>query len=290
VKPGFLNNLEVIEWLGGVEPVWACLEFDSFCRLQLAPGEPDAAISLAHDLTASELSAAPVIRCALLMLEAADAPGGLKLTASGNLSRVAIMGLAPACDWPGFGLQQIMSRNKQVNEAEVFQLRYLRLLLTDLQLLRKKGGALFPTARGRAALAARGAGDLLARMFEETFWRFDLGVFDGCPFEDWPQSEAALTLWCLAAGANIWERPERLARLAATPAVEVLHFERDIAGLAMELRILRFLTIFGVLEARAEPSPPGVFWTDRRLYRKTQFCDRFLSFDVEVEPPAGPIH
>lgn len=282
--------MEVIEWLGGIEPVWACLEFDSFCRLQLPPGEPEAAISLARDLTPSELSAAPVVRSALLMLEAAGAPGGLKLTASGNLSRAAIVKLAPACDWPGFGLRHVMARNKQLNESEVFPLRYLRLLLISLRLLRKKGAALVLTAKGEAALAARGAGDLLARMFEETFWRFDLGAFDGCPFQDWPQSEASLTLWCLAAGANMWERPEKLARLATTPAVEVVHFERDIAGLTMELRILRFLTIFGVLEAQTEPRGPGPFWEERWRYRRAPFCDRFLSFDVEVEPPAGSMH
>lgn len=290
MKPGFLNNREVLEWLGGVEPIWICLEFDLFCRLQLAPDEPDAAISFAHDLTPSEASSAPVLRAALRMLEAADAPNGLKLTATGNLSRAGIMALIGACNWPTFELERLIAVTKQLNEADVIPLRYLRLLLTDLRLLRKKGSALILTSKGRAALASRGAGDLLARMFEETFWRFNLSAFDGCPYEDWPQSEMALTLWCLAAGANLWEKPDRLARLSTTPAVDVVHAERDFAGAAMELRILRFLTIFGLLEARSEPRNEGMFLGQEWRYRKTAFCDRFLSFDVEVEAPTGPMH
>ena len=99
VKPGFLNNREVLEWLEGVEPIWASLEFDSFCRLQLEPGEPDAAISFARDLTAADLAAAPIAQNALLMLEAADTSGGLKLTATGNLSRAVVAHLVHVTRW-----------------------------------------------------------------------------------------------------------------------------------------------------------------------------------------------
>lgn len=290
MKPGFLNNREVVEWLGGVEPIWVCLDFDSFCRLQLSPDEPDAAISFAHNLSPAEALQAPVLRTALRMLEAADTPSGLKLTATGNLSRAAINRLISVCNWPTFELERVMRVTKQLNEADVVPLRYLRLLLTDLSLLKKKGAALVLTTKGRAALASGGAGDLLARMFEETFWRFNLAAFDGCPYEDWPQSEMALTLWCLAAGANLWERPDRLARLSTTPAVDVVHAERDFAGAAMELRILRFLTIFGLLEAQSETAQHGRLRMQTWRYRKTAFCDRFLSFDVEVETPSGPLH
>jgi len=33
VAPGFLANTEVRRWLGGVEPAWTMLEFDSFNAL-----------------------------------------------------------------------------------------------------------------------------------------------------------------------------------------------------------------------------------------------------------------
>jgi hypothetical protein len=291
VKPGFLNNREVLEWLEGVEPIWASLEFDSFCRLQLEPGEPDAAISFAQDLTAAEVASVPIAKNALLMLEAADASGGLKLTANGNLSRAVVWQLAHVTEWAAYDLQETLEVSKRLNESDVWPLSFLRLLLTDLRLLRKQGGKLVLTVKGRAALASRGEGDLLARMFQETFWRFNLASFDGYPFESWPQAEMALCLWCLAVGANMWERPARIARFATTPVVEVLEEKREFAGDAFEWRVLRFLTFFGVLEAQVEDaSPQTPFWKVRRRYRKTPFCDRFLSFDVDVEVPSGPKH
>jgi hypothetical protein len=292
VKPGFLNNREVLEWLEGVEPIWASLEFDSFCRLQLEPGEPDAAISFAQDLTAADLASAPIARNALLMLEAAEASGGLKLTTAGNLSRAVVWQLAHVTEWATYDLQETLGVCKRLNEADVWPLSYLRLLLTDLRFLRKLGGKLVLTAKGRAALAAGGTGDMLARMFEETFWRFNLASFDGYPYESWPQAEMALCLWCLAVGANMWERPDRIARFSTTPVVEVLEEKREFAGGAFEWRVLRFLTFFGVLEVQTNDagSTPDPFCETRRRYRKTPFCDRFLLFDVDVEVPSGPKH
>jgi hypothetical protein len=291
VKPGFLNNREVLEWLEGVEPIWASLEFDSFCRLQLEPNEPDAAISFARDLTAADLTMVPIARNALLMLEAAEASGGLKLTTAGNLSRAVVWQLAHVTEWATYNLEDTLSSCKRLNESDVWPLSYLRLLLTDLRLLRKDAGKLVLTAKGRAALAARGAGDMLARMFEETFWRFNLASFDGFPYESWPQTEMALCLWCLAVGANIWERPDRIARFATTPVVEVLEEKRDFAGGAFERRVLRFLTFFGVLEMQEKDASLSPLLSEsRRRYRKTPFCDRFLVFDVDVEVPSGPKH
>ena len=37
VNPGFLKNERVVDWLGGIEPVWMLLDFDSYCRLQRRP-------------------------------------------------------------------------------------------------------------------------------------------------------------------------------------------------------------------------------------------------------------
>jgi hypothetical protein len=290
VKPDLFNSQGLIAWLEGVDPIWACLEFDSFCRLQSAPDAPDAAITLACDLTAADLAACPIASAALLMIEAAEAPGGLKLTANGNLRRAAVASLARPSDWPSSDLDRILSSGKRRNEEDVWPLRFLRILLTDLRLVRKQGAALVPTGAGLAVLKKRGAGDLVARLFEETFWRFNLSYFDGFPLEGWPQSEMGLILWCLATGANLWERPGRLARLAAVPAMGVLQAEQDFAGGAFEMRVLRFLTFFGVMETRPDCAQGAPSWFARRQYRKAPFCDRFLSFDVDVEAPDGSIH
>jgi hypothetical protein len=37
VSPGFLENFEVRQWLGGIEPAWTMLEFDSYNALHDEP-------------------------------------------------------------------------------------------------------------------------------------------------------------------------------------------------------------------------------------------------------------
>ena len=82
VKPGFLKNDDVIEWLGGVEPYWSYLEFESYCRLRRKPGEDDRALGFAVDLTAAEVHASPIVAATLQLLRMAEAQP-VQLTPSG---------------------------------------------------------------------------------------------------------------------------------------------------------------------------------------------------------------
>jgi hypothetical protein len=52
----------------------------------------------------------------------------------------------------------------------------------------------------------------------------------------------------------------------------------------MEVRILRPLWWFGLLEARTQEKSATEL-VGRRLYRKAPLFDRFLQFDVQVEGP-----
>ena len=289
MKPGFLKNARVMEWLDGIEPVWTHLEFDSYCRLQRKPDEDDRAMRLATDLRAAEALSSPLVANAITVLRTAEGHGGIKLTTSGNLSRGVVVELADACHWPTFDLELVRSLTKVLNAPDVWPLEMLHRVAVEARLLRTKGRALILTPKGRAALKAGGAGDLMARLFEVVFWRINLGYWDGYPVSTWPQSDIGIIAWCLSHCATSWERPVRLARLATVPVNGVLEAERDFSGQALELRILRFLTFFGLLEARREPG-----CTERillkRHYRKAALFDRFLSFDVTLELPEGPLH
>jgi hypothetical protein len=87
VAPGFLENPEVRRWLKGVEPAWTMLDFDSFNALHDEPSASNKAIRLEANLTQTECSGSAVTANALLLLRRAADTGGLKLTATGNLSR-----------------------------------------------------------------------------------------------------------------------------------------------------------------------------------------------------------
>ena len=75
---------------------------------------------------------------------------------------------------------------------------------------------------------------------------------------------------------------EALTRLCTSPVIGVLESQWDFGSGAMEVRILRPLVWFGLLESQTEGrSPTDV--VDRRLYRKAPLFDRFLKFNVRVE-------
>jgi hypothetical protein len=77
--------------------------------------------------------------------------------------------------------------------------------------------------------------------------------------------------------------PDKLTRLCTVPVMGVLEAAWDLGSFAMESRILRPLTWFGLLESRwAGKAGIG----EPRLYRKTPLFDRFLKFSIQVERPA----
>lgn len=288
VKPGFLDNDSVIRWLGGVEPYWTYLDFQSYCRLRRSPDQDDRALRLTSNLTATEAGSVPIVAALLHLLHMAEAQP-VSLTSRGCLPRAAVVELAAIADGPAFDLSLIRSVTKVLNEQDVWPAELLRVIALDMRLLRRAGKALVPTAKARKLLGTGGAGDLAARLFEIVFWRINLGRWDGCPVPSWPQSDIGIIVWALSHVASVWETPDRLARLATVPVIVVLEAERDFSGLALELRILRMLALFGLLDAEPTPQSPERFLA-RRRYRKTPFFDRFLSFDVTLEPIEGARH
>lgn len=288
VKPGFLDNDSVITWLGGVEPYWTYLDFESYCRLRRSPDEADRAMRLSSDLTATEAGSAPIVAALLHLLRMAEAQP-VSLTSSGCLSRAAVVELAEIVDGPAFDLSLIRSVTKVLNEQDVWPAEMLRVIAVEMRLLRRAGKTLVPTAKARKLLGMDGAGDLASRLFEIVFWRINLGRWDGCPVPSWPQGDIGIIVWALSHVASDWETPDRLARLTTVPVIGVLEAERDFSGLALELRILRMLALFGLLDADSAPQSPERF-PARRRYRKTPFFDRFLSFDVTLEPIEGARH
>ena len=283
VKPGFLKNDNVVEWLGGIEPIWTHLEFESYCRLQRRPDEDDPAMQLAIDLTETEVQSSPIVVAMLALLRMAGEKGGAKLTTGGLLTRAVITPIAEICDGHAYDLALIRSVTKALNEADVWPAELCRHVAAELRLVRRAGRSLALTTNGRTVLKAGGTGDLIARLFKTVFWRINLGHWDGYPVPTWPQSDIGVIAWSLGHAAAIWETPARLARFSTIPVIGVLDATEDFAGHALELRILRLLALFGLLEARKDPNPADQFLAARH-YRKTPLYDRFFSFNVMLEP------
>jgi hypothetical protein len=283
VAPGFLANPEVRRWLNGVEPAWTMLDFDSFNALHDEPSANNNAIRLEPKLTATEVSSSAVAFNTMLLLRRAAETGGLKLTATGNLTRAVVEGML-GIEWPDYDKAELVQYNKVINERDFLPLHFIRVLMQATKLLRTHRGKLVPTPLGRKILQAEQFGPLQALLFHVAFWRVNLGYFDRYPVESWPQTQVGVVLWSLSTSAHDWLLRETLTRLCTSPVIGVLESQWDFGSSAMEARILRPLVWFGLLESRSEERAPTEL-VDHRLYRKAPLFDCFMKFNVQFEGP-----
>ena len=288
VALGLLQTPQVREWLNGIEPAWTLLEFGSFNALRREPSRDGSAIRLAANISDADLAASAVASNALRLLQKAGDSGGLKLTASGNLSRAVVAEIRDALEWPGYHRDEEFQFNLVINEPDFLPLHFVRILCQGVGLMRRYRGSLRLTDVGKGMLTGPRSGGLQAILFHITFWLTNLASFDRVPLASWPQPDIGIVLWSLSTSAIGWETPERLMRLCTVPVIGVLEAKWDFPTSAFEARVLRPLTWFGLLESRQD-EPVGSEPT-RPRYRKTPCFDRLVSFDVQLEKQAAVRH
>ena len=289
VTPGMLDNPSVKKWLGGVEPAWTLLSQDSFHALRKPPSPTEGSIRLANNLTPDEIHQSAVARNALMLLHAATDAPGLKMTATGNLSRSVVAQMFDLFTWPDLDKGMVIRMNKVINEPDFFPLYFVRHVIESSNLLRRHKGFLRASPAGRKMLDASNQRALQAVLFHVSMWHIDLGYLGRGLLQGWPQSDIGIVLWSLSVAANDWQTSERLTRLCTLPVNGVVDAQGDVGAMAMEARLLRPLLWFGLLEYKCDDSEERPF--DRRhLYRKTALFDRFITFDVALERPAIATH
>src|SRR5882762_5736479 len=153
VASGFLENPEVRRWLNGVEPAWTMLDFDSFNALRHEPAASNHAIRLEPDLADAEISGSAVTANALLLLRRAAETGGLKLTATGNLSRAVVDEMFGIIKAPDYDKAELLRYQKVINEPDFLPLHFIRILTQSAKLTRTHRGKLLPTPLARRLLA-----------------------------------------------------------------------------------------------------------------------------------------
>lgn len=289
VTPGMLQNPTVMRWLGGIEPAWTLLDQTSFNALGHPPSSPEGAIRLTTDIAPEELQHSAVLSNTALLLRAAAKGPGLKLTATGNLTRAVVAEMCDLFSWPGFDKADEFRFHKVINEPDFLPLFFVRHLAEAGKLTRRYKGHLKVTAAGRRYLDEIRHGDLQAMLFQIALWRLDLGYLGRGLHRSWPQHDIGIVLWSLSTAAHEWQPPDRLARLCAIPTIGVLESSWDSGSYAMEAKVLRPLWWFGLLDHRQEDTP-GRRFGSQHFYRKTPLFDRFLEFDVTLEASAGSRH
>ncbi|SEH88826.1 hypothetical protein SAMN02799636_04295 [Methylobacterium sp. 275MFSha3.1] len=223
-----------------------------------------------------------------LLIEQAAAGDGLKLTATGNLSRADVRVLFDALSWPDYDKANILALNKVLNEADVGPVEITRRVAQEAKLLGRRQGRIRATKLGATLAQSSNALALFRLLFTVLFWRVNLGYFDRVPVEGWPQDHIGLVLWCLSASADRWSRAVDLVEVSTVRDPRFGAYEFDFRGFAMESRVLRPLTWLGLMESRADAAHDSLGMVTPRLYRKTPLFDRLLTFDVDLrDVPAG---
>ena len=284
-----LQNPSVKSWLGGIEPVWTLLDQASFAALRRPPSPTAGPIRLASDLTHKEVQQSAVARNAQSLLRAAAAGPGLKMTATGNLSRGVVADMCDYFTWPDFDKANAFRLHKVINEPDFLPLFFVRHVAEASNLLRKHKGHLKIAPAGRQMLEEPNQQALQAVLFHITMWHLDLGYLARGLHHGWPQHDIGIILWSLSIAATDWQPREHLTRMCTIPINGVLDSPWDMASHAMEARILRPLQWFGLVERRQEDIAESRF-EKRHFYRKTELFDRFLSFEVKFETVGGPRH
>ena len=282
VAPGMLQNPTVKQWLGGVEPAWTLLDSDSFNALRHPPLPSTGPILLAADLTDQELQQSAVARNTIVLLRAAAVGLGLKLTATGNLSRGVVAEMVDAFVWPEFDRTHEFRFHKVVNEPDFLPLYFIRHVAETSKLLRKHKGHLRTTPAGRRLIEEANLGAVQAVLLHAVFWHLNLNYLGRGLHDNWPMYDAGIVLWSLSVAAHEWQTREHLTRVSPVPIIGVIEASWDSGSMAMEARILRPLMWFGLLENRqaevsGNPSIPVY------MYRKSGLFDRCLTFNVSLE-------
>ena len=192
VAEDFLQDQQVRQWLDGVESAWMLLAFDSLRALRREPSAPQNAIRFANDLSADEIADSAFTRNTFLLLRQAIERGGLRLTATGNLSRAVVAEMRGLIEWPHYDQADAFRLNKVINEPDFLPLHIVRILAQAATLVRAQRGKLVTTPLGKSMLSHERQGSLLAILFHIAFWRMDLGYFGRSLLGSWPQVTSAL--------------------------------------------------------------------------------------------------
>ena len=251
-------------------------------------------LRLNADLPLADLVGSAFLRNGRRVLSAAAERNGIRATAAGNLNRQFVATLLDPAAWPGSRVEEVLKVNKVVNEADLWPLHILRVVLEVAGLLTRRADAFRATRRGRELLDDAHAGALQARLFRTFFREFNLAYLTrfGPDEMDPNQRLVPFSLLRLTAAGSGWHPAHELAPdLLPADAAGDEHpvdlerqprdqHERDIVAACsfptVRYHFLRPLEWFGLLEGRDRPGPlPALPLRDVRL---TPLFDRFIHF------------
>ena len=268
-----LHNTRPQKEIGGLSP-------DQARRLLAGDWETHGPLTLNTSLQMEDLRHARFFTNAQAFLRAIGDAGKVKATSAGNLNRNFVGQMLERLDLDFEWLEILQNYRRVINEKDVFPLRVLRVILESAGLIKRRSGTFSLTKKGAVLAKDEAAGALYAHLFRIFFRRFNLAYLDGCPSNHALQSTVAVTLYRIGREEGSWTRPKALADRTLHPAAFGVDYdwnEEDYAYLQFELRIVRPLIGFGLMEKRDVASEKP--YRSEFETRKSALLDRFLEFE-----------
>jgi hypothetical protein len=95
---------------------------DSFNGLRNEPSVGNRTIRLEPNLTQTDLLGSAIARNAQILLRRAAQTDGLKLTATGNMSRAVVAEMCRTIEWPDYDKEELFRFSKVINETDYLHL------------------------------------------------------------------------------------------------------------------------------------------------------------------------
>jgi DNA-binding protein HU-beta len=280
--------LEMSDWPGGVEPVWALLEPESARALRAEPAVDNPTLRLAADLPDEAFGESAFVHNALVAFEVIGNEILPRRTEKGHFGRDMVASMRKEMTWPGMEATEQYRTGKALREGDVWELHLLHRLMEQAGLVDSQAFLDQVTPLGHEMREPGRRGALQALLFRHLFWRADLSELvetfpRGLPGR-WPQDDMGVILWGLSNVAGEWQSVDTLRALTAVRDDAVARMHRNAEGSMFVGRVLGPLRWFGLLEYRGPPETFEAGW------RKTALFDRFLSFDVRLARDRGAPH
>ncbi len=252
------------------------------------PLDGSGVIGLSRHLDAATLSGSIIATRGRMMLACVRDNDGIGLTKSGALNRKFLAWAVEAFDWPGYESAEVYAVNKVVDEMDYLPGWYLHEVMKRRKFMRKHRDRLLLSPAGREALDRPAL--LQAELFPETFRGRYLPSIDAAFMGDF-DLYFGLLLWQVRRATEGWASAREVFRAVVIPD-DAIH---ELAGRypdapihGFHLRVLRFLTWFGLLERAATDSRR--FDADGFRYRAAPLFDRFVHFHIAAGGGPGAPH
>ena len=159
--------LEMSDWPGGVEPVWALLEPDSMEALRAEPAADNPTLRLAADLPDEAFGESAFVRNALVAFEVIGEEFLPRRTEKGHFGRDMVASMRKEMTWPGMEATEQYRTGKVLREGDVWELHLLHRLMGQVGLVDRRAflGQVTPLGHEMREAGRRGAlqAPLLAR-------------------------------------------------------------------------------------------------------------------------------